>query len=125
MDPAVNGLIKLCGTNDWVWFGLWLGLSCCDVALGARLRKDIYEAVRAGPGWNETALLFTWDDPGGFFDHVPPPMRAPAPDDQPACFCFEGAQCHGDDPRGYEPFTRLGSRLPVLLIFVASNHVAK
>ena len=33
MDPAVNGLIKLCGTNDWVWFGLWLGLSCCDVAL--------------------------------------------------------------------------------------------
>lgn len=90
--------------------------NCCDVALGERLRKDIYEAVRAGPGWNETALLFTWDDPGGFFDHVPPPMRAPAPDDQPACFCFEGAQCHGDDPRGYEPFTRLGSRLPVLLI---------
>ena len=37
--------------------------NCCDVALGERLRKDIYEAVRAGPGWNETALLFTWDDP--------------------------------------------------------------
>ena len=24
--------------------------SCCDVALGERLRKDIYEALRAGPG---------------------------------------------------------------------------
>ena len=24
--------------------------SCCDVALGERLRKDVYEALRAGPG---------------------------------------------------------------------------
>jgi len=91
---------------------------CCDVALGERLRKDLYEAVRAGPGWNETALLFTWDDPGGFYDHVPPPMAAPPPDDQPACFCFEGggASCHGRDPRGLDPYARLGSRLPVILI---------
>ena len=40
--------------------------SCCDVALGERLRKDIYEALRSGKGWNETAFVFTWDDPGGF-----------------------------------------------------------
>ena len=46
--------------------------SCCDVALGERLRKDIYEAVRAGPGWNETAFIMTWDDPGGFYDHARP-----------------------------------------------------
>ena len=90
--------------------------NCCDVALGERLRKDIYEAVRAGPAWNETAILFTWDDPGGFFDHVAPPMRAPRPDDQPACFCFEMEQCKGVDPRGYDPYTRLGSRVPVILI---------
>ena len=31
--------------------------SCCDVALGERLRKDIYEALRAGPGWNHTAFI--------------------------------------------------------------------
>ena len=90
--------------------------NCCDVALGERLRKDIYEAVRAGPAWNETAILFTWDDPGGFFDHVSPPMKAPAPDDQHACFCFEEGKCKGTDPRGYDPYTRLGSRLPVILI---------
>ena len=46
--------------------------SCCDVALGERLRKDIYEALRAGPGWNETAFIMTWDDPGGFYDHARP-----------------------------------------------------
>ena len=90
--------------------------SCCDVALGERLRKDIYEAVRAGPGWNETALIFTWDDPGGFYDHVPPPMTAPRPDNQSACFCDELQQCHGHDPHGYDPYTRLGSRVPVILI---------
>ena len=44
--------------------------SCCDVALGERLRKDIYEALRAGPGWNHTAFIMTWDDPGGFYDHA-------------------------------------------------------
>ena len=31
--------------------------SCCDVALGERLRKDIYEALRSGPGWNHTAFI--------------------------------------------------------------------
>ena len=46
--------------------------SCCDVALGERLRKDVYEALRAGPGWNHTAFIMTWDDPGGFFDHARP-----------------------------------------------------
>ena len=133
--------------------------NCCDVALGERLRKDIYEAVRAGPGWNETVVLFTWDDPartqtmdpdpnphphpnqartqtmdpsptpnpephpnqGGFYDHVAPPMRAPAPDAQPACFCGDApntvhSTCDGSDPRGHRPYTRLGSRVPVILV---------
>jgi phospholipase C len=86
--------------------------SCCDVALGERLRKDIYEALRAGPGWNDTALVMTWDDPGGFFDHVPPPMSAPPPDHQPACWCDEGtARCEG-----FEPYSRLGSRVPVIVV---------
>ena len=36
MDLPVNWLLKTCGTNDWVWFGLWLGLSCSEVALAHR-----------------------------------------------------------------------------------------
>lgn len=89
---------------------------CCDVALGERLRKDIYEALRSGPGWNETVFVMTWDDPGGFFDHAVPPMSAPRPDDQPACFCDEPKKCNGTDPRGYDPYTRLGSRVPVIVV---------
>jgi len=27
-----------------------------------------------GPQWNSTAIFLTWDDFGGFYDHVPPPI---------------------------------------------------
>ncbi len=30
-------------------------------------------AVMKGPQWNSTAIFLTWDDFGGFYDHVPPP----------------------------------------------------
>jgi len=30
-------------------------------------------AVMQGPLWNSTAIFITWDDFGGFYDHVPPP----------------------------------------------------
>lgn len=30
-------------------------------------------AVMNGPLWNSTAIFITWDDFGGFYDHVPPP----------------------------------------------------
>ena len=30
---------------------------CHDVRLGEKLLKQTYEAVRAGPGWNETASM--------------------------------------------------------------------
>lgn len=30
-------------------------------------------AVMQGPNWNSTAVFITWDDFGGFYDHVPPP----------------------------------------------------
>src|SRR6266404_1039837 len=31
-------------------------------------------AVMDGPDWNSTAVFLTWDDFGGFYDHVPPPI---------------------------------------------------
>lgn len=30
-------------------------------------------AVMQGPDWNTTAIFLTWDDFGGFYDHMPPP----------------------------------------------------
>lgn len=31
------------------------------------------EAVMNSPAWSSTAIILTWDDYGGFYDHVPPP----------------------------------------------------
>ena len=31
-------------------------------------------AIQASPAWPSTAILLTWDESGGFYDHVPPPQ---------------------------------------------------
>jgi phospholipase C len=33
----------------------------------------LVNAVMQGPDWDNTAIFITWDDWGGFYDHVPPP----------------------------------------------------
>jgi hypothetical protein len=33
----------------------------------------VYEALRASPQWEETLFLITYDEHGGFYDHVAPP----------------------------------------------------
>ena len=34
----------------------------------------LIEAVKASKVWPRTAIVISWDDYGGFFDHVPPPV---------------------------------------------------
>jgi phospholipase C len=34
-------------------------------------------AVMESPYWKNTAIILTWDDYGGFYDHVPPPRLTP------------------------------------------------
>lgn len=36
-------------------------------------------AVMASTYWKSTAIIVTWDDFGGFYDHVPPPVSSGAP----------------------------------------------
>ncbi|MCI4345408.1 MAG: hypothetical protein L3K07_01435 [Thermoplasmata archaeon] len=35
---------------------------------------SLVNAVESSPDWNSTALFLTWDDYGGFYDHLAPPM---------------------------------------------------
>ena len=48
--------------------------------------KDVYEALRAGPGWGRTLLLVMYDDAGGWYDHVVPPSEG-VPNDEAPCGC--------------------------------------
>jgi phospholipase C len=49
-----------------------------DIRNGDAFMSQVYNAVAAGPAWNNTVLVLNHDEWGGFFDHVPPP-RALAP----------------------------------------------
>ena len=40
---------------------------------GQRHVTEVINAAMNGPDWNETAIFVTWDDWGGFYDHVVPP----------------------------------------------------
>jgi phospholipase C len=35
---------------------------------------SLIDSVMRGPDWNTTAIIVAWDDWGGFYDHVPPPV---------------------------------------------------
>jgi phospholipase C len=72
------------------------------IAKGQLLLADIYATLVANPArWQSTLLLVTYDEHGGFFDHVPPlPISSTA---------------------GGFPFTTTGVRVPA---FAVSPHVA-
>ncbi|KAI4343599.1 hypothetical protein L6164_010933 [Bauhinia variegata] len=76
-----------------------------DVANGQMLVKEVYEALRASPQWNETLLIITYDEHGGFYDHVETPfVNIPSPDGNtgPAPYFFK--------------FDRLGVRIPTIMV---------
>jgi phospholipase C len=43
-----------------------------DIRAGEDFMNQVYDAVRNGPQWENTVLVITYDEWGGFFDHVPP-----------------------------------------------------
>ncbi|KAJ4978031.1 hypothetical protein NE237_008811 [Protea cynaroides] len=76
-----------------------------DVYYGQMLVKEVYEALRAGPQWNETMLVITYDEHGGFYDHVATPVSGvPSPD-----------AVVGPEPF-YFGFDRLGVRVPTIVV---------
>jgi phospholipase C len=68
-----------------------------DVRAGQAFVWSIYRALAGGPKeqWEKTLLVVTYDEHGGFYDHVVPPTDAP-----------------GDTPE----FQRYGVRVPALVI---------
>jgi phospholipase C len=45
-----------------------------DVSVGMRLQQQVIGAFRASPLYHRGAFLLTYDEHGGFFDHVAPPQ---------------------------------------------------
>jgi phospholipase C len=45
-----------------------------DLAQGEQHTAELIEAVRQSRDWEHTAIVVTYDENGGFWDHVPPPV---------------------------------------------------
>jgi phospholipase C len=77
-----------------------------DVTRGEKLIKDVYDAIRRSPHWNESLLIVLFDEHGGFYDHVPPPNC-----DRPGDRLLDvDSSRHGFD------FGQLGVRVPSLVV---------
>jgi phospholipase C len=77
-----------------------------DITRGEALLKTIYEAIRTSPHWESSVLIITYDEHGGFYDHVPPPQTV-APGDTPT---------DPENSRFSFDFTQLGVRVPAIVV---------
>ncbi len=44
------------------------------VSHGANWTRQVVNAIGQSPYWQDCAIVITWDDSGGYYDHVPPPQ---------------------------------------------------
>lgn len=72
-----------------------------SVRAGELLIKRTYEALRRSPIWESSMLVVTYDEHGGFYDHVVPPATRPT----------------GSRGRKYGfTFDQLGPRVPAIIV---------
>jgi phospholipase C len=76
-----------------------------DVTRGEALVKQVYEAIRNSPHWESSVLLITFDEHGGFYDHVAPPAAVPP-----------GDLVNDSYVQNHFQFDRLGVRVPAIVI---------
>jgi phospholipase C len=100
VDPGLTQEVTGTGADDHPYN---------DVRAGQNYLNGIYTAVTTGPRWDRTVLVINYDEWGGFFDHVPPPL-GPITASEAAL---------GNDGR-------LGFRTPLMLVspYARANHVA-
>lgn len=78
-----------------------------NMVVGEALLADVVEAIGASPLWLKTLFILTYDEHGGYYDHVPPPP-ALKPDDVPPTVLPGEYQ--------YEGFARYGFRVPAVMV---------
>lgn len=77
-----------------------------DPQLGEAMVKRIVDSVTTSPEWASSALFISYDEQGGFYDHVPPPAAC-VPDDFTPMIDANGVQAS---------FDHLGLRVPLIVV---------
>jgi len=79
--PANPNAVNILGDDDHPGYS--------DSQLSESLVAKVVNAIARSPYWSDSAIIITWDDSEGFYDHVPPPRFETCPDKEPC----------GDGPR--------------------------
>ena len=101
--------------------------SPASVQAGAQFASSLINGVMNSSSWSDSALLFTYDEGGGFYDHVSPqPM--PSPDGIPPMDLVAGDICDapGQIGTGTCDFTYTGYRVPMMVVspYAKKNYVS-
>ena len=107
------------------------------IQVGAKYVSSLINALMQSPSWKDTVFVLTWDEGGGFYDHVPPqsevndpPQPEPNPDGiKPSVSIDLGANDICSDPSKTGPtcdFVYTGYRVPLIVIspFSKKNYVS-
>ena len=80
LDDAANGTLRKVSWIDPNFVNLQVFDTSSDddhppshVHAGQQLVLTVYDSLARSPNWNDTLLVITYDEHGGFYDHVAPP----------------------------------------------------
>ncbi|HEX7668538.1 MAG TPA: alkaline phosphatase family protein, partial [Polyangiaceae bacterium] len=87
-----------------------------DVQVGQAFVAKVIDGFMRSSVWPRSALILTYDEHGGFFDHVPPPSACPPDENRP--------RIPGVKPTAH--FDHLGVRVPFIVVspFAKAHYVS-
>jgi len=100
--------------------------ACCSVQAGANYVSTLINALMQSQSWKDSALIFTYDEFGGFYDHVAPqPMPSPDGTSNPPVDLNPGDVCTKTDGPLCN-FGWTGNRVPLIVIspYTKKNYVS-
>jgi len=88
-----------------------------NIVVGEAFLEQVVRALGASPKWSKTMFILTWDEHGGYYDHVPPPV-ALAPDAVPPTV--------QPGESTYDGYARYGFRVPGIVVspYAKRDHIS-
>ena len=90
-----------------------------DIARGQRLVKRVHDAIATSPLWEKTLLIITYDEYGGFYDHVLPREVSDPQDPEYVAPMFNDPEFPEQAPPGQfhpVPVHFRGARVPAFIV---------
>jgi phospholipase C len=119
IEPAGNvGLDEHPATADT--------LTAANVQAGAAYVASIVNSLMASPSWKDSVFILSFDEAGGFYDHVPPQVAVPPDSQQFPIDLATTDICYGNTSSTVCGFFVTGYRVPLIVIspFTKANYVS-